>query len=238
MFSLGERAVISTHMDPGHRVGLVQLGLQPTISDQLPMFYVVAPRYVSDLGYSPDTCQPNAKARVRNNSATGEPVFAKIGIAYVTLHYLHEPKIMSLSGSGHQVVNIFTRAFRRDLCVIVSCAAAERHRHRMPNLAVLGRVDVILHPVASKWMVVLLVISVVLNGYLLKGIAAGAGQQIVRAGVHSRSRVWVAENAKEGPLVEEYAPLRAPAKEAKTGAVSPSVDFLVHAPKALIPQAL
>ncbi|KAJ3537939.1 hypothetical protein NM688_g6593 [Phlebia brevispora] len=86
-------------------------------------------------------------------------------------------------------------------------------------------------PVVSKWIVVLLGISVVLNGYLLKGIAAGAGQQIVRAGVRFRSRARIAE-----PLVEEEASVKAPAKEVqerKTVAVSSSVEPVVHAPKAV-----
>ncbi|OCH91254.1 3-hydroxy-3-methylglutaryl-coenzyme A reductase [Obba rivulosa] len=47
-------------------------------------------------------------------------------------------------------------------------------------------------PVVSKWIVLLLAVSVALNGYLLKGIAAGSGLAAVRAvrgqGVRFRSR--------------------------------------------------
>ncbi|KAI0945632.1 hypothetical protein AcW1_001808 [Taiwanofungus camphoratus] len=48
-------------------------------------------------------------------------------------------------------------------------------------------------PVLSKWIVVMLALSVMLNGYLLKGIAAGSGLAAVRAvrsqGVRFQSRV-------------------------------------------------
>ena len=94
-------------------------------------------------------------------------------------------------------------------------------------------------PVMSKWIVVLLGISVALNGYLLKGIAAGAGQQIVRAGVRFRSRARVVESFKAEPLVEEEeVPVKAPAREVeekKTVAISSSVEPVIVAPKAVRP---
>lgn len=93
-------------------------------------------------------------------------------------------------------------------------------------------------PVMSKWIVVLLGISVALNGYLLKGIAAGASQQIVRAGVRFRSRARVVERFRAEPLVEEEeeVPVKSPAKEVreeKTVAISSSVEPVLVAPKAV-----
>ena len=66
-------------------------------------------------------------------------------------------------------------------------------------------------PVISKWIVALLAISVALNGYLLKGIAAGSGLAAMRAvrsqGVRFRSRarsiVRVAEEPEEKEDREE-----------------------------------
>ncbi|EMD34668.1 hypothetical protein CERSUDRAFT_116857 [Gelatoporia subvermispora B] len=59
-------------------------------------------------------------------------------------------------------------------------------------------------PVVSKWIVLLLAVSVALNGYLLKGIAAGSGLTAVRAvrgqGVRFRSR---ARAEPEEPSVQE-----------------------------------
>ena len=46
-------------------------------------------------------------------------------------------------------------------------------------------------PVMSKWIVVALALSVALNGYLMKGIAAGTGLPIVRGSVRFRSRARV-----------------------------------------------
>ncbi|KAH9948008.1 3-hydroxy-3-methylglutaryl-coenzyme A reductase [Amylocystis lapponica] len=55
--------------------------------------------------------------------------------------------------------------------------------------------DLVGDPVLSKWIVALLAISVALNGYLLKGIAAGSGLAAVRAvrshGVRFRSRARI-----------------------------------------------
>jgi hydroxymethylglutaryl-CoA reductase (NADPH) len=53
-------------------------------------------------------------------------------------------------------------------------------------------------PVMSKWIVVVLGMSVALNGFLLKGIAAaGSGLPIVRGSVRFRSRARVSEKAEE-----------------------------------------
>ncbi|KAL7284025.1 hypothetical protein ACG7TL_001300 [Trametes sanguinea] len=62
-------------------------------------------------------------------------------------------------------------------------------------------------PVVSKWIVALLAVSVALNGYLLKGIAAGSGLAAMRAvrtqGVRFRSR---ARSIKLLEETEEHAP--------------------------------
>ncbi|THH00709.1 hypothetical protein EW026_g1843 [Hermanssonia centrifuga] len=58
-------------------------------------------------------------------------------------------------------------------------------------------------PVMSKWIVLLLAVSVALNGYLLKGIAAGTGLPIVRAGVRFRSRARVMERSEKAEEVCE-----------------------------------
>ncbi len=55
----------------------------------------------------------------------------------------------------------------------------------------------------SKWIVLLLAVSVALNGYLLKGIAAGTGLPIVRAGVRFRSRARVMERSEKAEEVCE-----------------------------------
>ncbi|KAI8986682.1 3-hydroxy-3-methylglutaryl-coenzyme A reductase [Trametes punicea] len=61
-------------------------------------------------------------------------------------------------------------------------------------------------PVVSKWIVALLAVSVALNGYLLKGIAAGSGLAAMRAvrtqGVRFRSR---ARSIKQSEETEEHA---------------------------------
>ena len=62
-------------------------------------------------------------------------------------------------------------------------------------------------PVVSKWIVALLAVSVALNGYLLKGIAAGSGLAAVRAvrsqGVRFRSRARSVVKISEEPEEEE-----------------------------------
>ncbi|KAH9849592.1 3-hydroxy-3-methylglutaryl-coenzyme A reductase [Lenzites betulinus] len=64
-------------------------------------------------------------------------------------------------------------------------------------------------PVISKWIVALLAISVALNGYLLKGIAAGSGLAAMRAvrtqGVRFRSRARSIK-ISEDPEEEEHGP--------------------------------
>ncbi|OBZ77371.1 3-hydroxy-3-methylglutaryl-coenzyme A reductase [Grifola frondosa] len=66
-------------------------------------------------------------------------------------------------------------------------------------------------PVLSKWIVVLLAVSVALNGYLLKGIAAGSGLAAVRAvrsqGVRFRSRARVGKDETEECTAAPPAPL-------------------------------
>ncbi|KAI0371286.1 3-hydroxy-3-methylglutaryl-coenzyme A reductase [Pilatotrama ljubarskyi] len=63
-------------------------------------------------------------------------------------------------------------------------------------------------PVVSKWIVALLAVSVALNGYLLKGIAAGSGLTAMRAvrtqGVRFRSRARSIKLATDE--TEEHAP--------------------------------
>ncbi|KAI0674556.1 3-hydroxy-3-methylglutaryl-coenzyme A reductase [Trametes maxima] len=74
-------------------------------------------------------------------------------------------------------------------------------------------------PVISKWIVALLAISVALNGYLLKGIAAGSGLAAMRAvrtqGVRFRSRarsIKISEDTEEhGPAPVMFAASAAPA---------------------------
>ncbi|EIW55552.1 3-hydroxy-3-methylglutaryl-coenzyme A reductase [Trametes versicolor FP-101664 SS1] len=66
-------------------------------------------------------------------------------------------------------------------------------------------------PVISKWIVALLAVSVALNGYLLKGIAAGSGLAAVRAvrtqGVRFRSRARSVKLFEhEDPEEEEHRP--------------------------------
>lgn len=80
-------------------------------------------------------------------------------------------------------------------------------------------------PVMSKWIVVLLGLSVALNGFLLKGIAAGTGLPIVRGSVRFRSRARVSEK-----VVEEEA-CEAP----KPSVILPSIGPVVAAP-APVPQ--
>lgn len=80
-------------------------------------------------------------------------------------------------------------------------------------------------PVVSKWIVALLAVSVALNGYLLKGIAAGSGLAAMRAvrsqGVRFRSRarsiVKIADEAEEEDhtppavtIIGSFAPVLAP----------------------------
>lgn len=88
-------------------------------------------------------------------------------------------------------------------------------------------------PVMSKWIVVLLGISVALNGYLLKGIAAGAGQQIVRAGVRFRSRARVVGSIKEEPLEEDLA-LKPPARMERKVEVPREEPAVVPAPAPVV----
>lgn len=57
-------------------------------------------------------------------------------------------------------------------------------------------------PVMSKWIVVVLAISVALNGFLLKGIAAGSGLPIVRGSVRFRSRARVSVDKVEEDAAE------------------------------------
>ena len=52
-------------------------------------------------------------------------------------------------------------------------------------------------PFMSKWIVVILGLSVALNGFLLKGIAAGSGLPVVRGSVRFRSRARVSDKAEE-----------------------------------------
>lgn len=63
-------------------------------------------------------------------------------------------------------------------------------------------------PVVSKWIVVLLSLSVVLNGYLLRGIAAGSGLAAMKAvrdkGVRFRSRVRSRVRPEKEEEVEEH----------------------------------
>ncbi|TBU45135.1 3-hydroxy-3-methylglutaryl-coenzyme A reductase [Dichomitus squalens] len=89
-------------------------------------------------------------------------------------------------------------------------------------------------PVVSKWIVALLAVSVALNGYLLKGIAAGSGLAAMRAvrdrGVRFRSRarsiVKIADEPEEehspapvmimasaAPVIEASAPVPVPEPE-------------------------
>ncbi len=72
-------------------------------------------------------------------------------------------------------------------------------------------------PVVSKWIVALLAVSVALNGYLLKGIAAGSGLAAMRAvrsqGVRFRSRARSIVKIADEPEAEEeqeHSPVFAP----------------------------
>ncbi|KAM5532160.1 hypothetical protein V8D89_014185 [Ganoderma adspersum] len=70
-------------------------------------------------------------------------------------------------------------------------------------------------PVVSKWIVALLAVSVVLNGYLLKGIAAGSGLAAMRAvrsqGVRFRSRARsIVKIADEPEAEREHSPAPPP----------------------------
>ncbi|KAI0698044.1 3-hydroxy-3-methylglutaryl-coenzyme A reductase [Cerioporus squamosus] len=99
-------------------------------------------------------------------------------------------------------------------------------------------------PVISKWIVALLAISVALNGYLLKGIAAGSGLAAMRAvrtqGVRFRSRarsvVQVTEDPEEekehGPPPVVFMASAAPAVAAPVAApiVEPEVAPSAPAP--------
>ncbi|KAJ8474611.1 hypothetical protein ONZ51_g7113 [Trametes cubensis] len=79
-------------------------------------------------------------------------------------------------------------------------------------------------PVVSKWIVALLAVSVALNGYLLKGIAAGSGLAAMRAvrtqGVRFRSR---ARSFRIAPEPEEKEEEHAPAPVMIMASAAPAV---------------
>lgn len=75
-------------------------------------------------------------------------------------------------------------------------------------------------PVMSKWIVVVLAISVTLNGFLLKGIAAGTGLPM-RGSVRFRSRVGIKFNEK---------PDEEPCEPPKPAFIMPSIGPLVTEP--------
>ncbi|KAI0634834.1 3-hydroxy-3-methylglutaryl-coenzyme A reductase [Trametes polyzona] len=83
-------------------------------------------------------------------------------------------------------------------------------------------------PVVSKWIVALLAVSVALNGYLLKGIAAGSGLAAVRAvrtqGVRFRSR------ARSFKVSEEPEESHAPAPVMVMASAAPAVAVPDPAP--------
>ncbi|KAH9887206.1 3-hydroxy-3-methylglutaryl-coenzyme A reductase [Cubamyces lactineus] len=84
-------------------------------------------------------------------------------------------------------------------------------------------------PVVSKWIVALLAVSVALNGYLLKGIAAGSGLAAMRAvrtqGVRFRSR---ARSFRIAPEPEE--------KEEEHHAPAPVMIMASAAPAVALPE--
>ena len=88
-------------------------------------------------------------------------------------------------------------------------------------------------PVVSKWIVALLAVSVVLNGYLLKGIAAGSGLAAMRAvrsqGVRFRSRARSIVKIADEPEVErEHSP--APPPVMFMASAAPVVEAPIPAP--------
>lgn len=88
-------------------------------------------------------------------------------------------------------------------------------------------------PVVSKWIVALLAVSVALNGYLLKGIAAGSGLAAMRAvrsqGVRFRSRARSIVKISDEPEVEpEHS--TAPAPVVFFASTAPAVEAPAPAP--------
>ncbi|GJE93713.1 3-hydroxy-3-methylglutaryl-coenzyme A reductase [Phanerochaete sordida] len=81
-------------------------------------------------------------------------------------------------------------------------------------------------PVMSKWIVVILCMSVALNGFLLKGIAAGTGLPIIRGSVRFRSRARVSEKVAEEEVCESPRP----------PIIMPSIGPVVVAAPAPVPE--
>lgn len=83
-------------------------------------------------------------------------------------------------------------------------------------------------PVLSKWIVVMLGLSVALNGFLLKGIAAaGTGLPIVRGSVRFRSRARVSAEKVEEDICDTPKPVT----------IMPSIGPVVTAP-APVPESV
>ncbi|KAI0747021.1 3-hydroxy-3-methylglutaryl-coenzyme A reductase [Daedaleopsis nitida] len=90
-------------------------------------------------------------------------------------------------------------------------------------------------PVVSKWIVALLAVSVALNGYLLKGIAAGSGLAAMRAvrsqGVRFRSRARsVVKISDELEEQEEHSPAPVVFMASAAPAIAPPAPVPVPAP--------
>ena len=85
-------------------------------------------------------------------------------------------------------------------------------------------------PVLSKWIVLVLAVSVALNGYLLKGIAAGGGGSMRTQGVRFRS---IGGGKREHQKEEEEAALAEMQKAAEPVSKEPVV--VVEAPESSTP---
>lgn len=92
-------------------------------------------------------------------------------------------------------------------------------------------------PVMSKWIVVLLGISVALNGFLLKGIAAGTGLPLPRGSVRFRSKAQLSISEKLDE--EDHKPalimpsVIVPAPPVAEPAVAPPAPVKEHRPPVL-----